>query len=110
MATIGSGLTFEVEFTNDAGAAADPTTITFYLREHIDGTELTWIYNASPVEGTHYPTGFDAMVRDSLGNFHVDWTARKAERHIGFWLGAGAVSQTAQSTVFVSHTEIELVE
>mgnify|MGYP001558571378 FL=1 len=110
MAHIGQDLTFSVVFTNTSDVAADPTTVRFFLREGIDGTELEWIYNAAAVEGTHYPVGANSMVKDSTGTYHVIWVSRKAERHTGVWLGAGAINQTSQTTAFVRHSEIEAVD
>lgn len=110
MAYVGSLLTFSVEFTNSSSEDADPTVVQFWLREGVDGTELEWTYNAVPVSGTHYPVGANAMIRDSLGNYHVDWVTRKPERHTGFWQGTGTVSQTSQATALVRHTDIAGVE
>jgi len=110
MAHIGQDLTFSVVFTNTSGIAADPTTIRFLLREGIDGIELEWLYNAAPVSGTHYPVGANPIVRDSTGTYHVVWVSRKAERHTGFWAGAGAVNQSSQVTYFVRHSEVAAVD
>lgn len=110
MAFIGQQLTFSVQFTNSSGIAADPTTTLFFLREGVDGTELQWTYNAAAVEGTHYPTGMNPVVKDSTGNYHVAFVARKPERHTGFWKGTGTVNQTSTTTYFVRHADINLAE
>lgn len=112
MAQIGQLLTFSVIFTNNTtGVAADPTTVRFLLRESIDGTELEWAYNAAPVEGTHYPTGANPVVKDSTGTYHVAWVSRKAERHTGYWQGTGnSVNQASQTTAFVRHSDVLLME
>lgn len=111
MAYIGHGLTFSVQFTNTSGTATDPTTVVFFLREGVDNTELQWTYNASPVSGTHYPSGMNPVVRDSSGAYHVVFVARKPERHTGFWKGTGnSVDQTSTSTAFVRHAAIDLAE
>lgn len=111
MAYIGHGLTFSVQFTNTSGIAADPTTVVFFLREEVDGTELQWTYNAAPTEGTHYPTGMNPVVRDASGQYHVVFVARKPERHTGFWKGTGnSVNQTSAVTAFVRHAAISLAE
>lgn len=110
MATIGAALTFSVEFFDSSNTAADPTAVYFWLRENIDGTELEWTYNASPVSGRDYPAGANPMVKDSAGNYHVVWAARKAERHTGFWQGTGAVVQSSQATAFVRHSDIAALE
>ena len=111
MATIGSALTFSAVFTNaTSGAVADPTAVTFRLREGIDGTELFWNYNASPTQGTDYPAGANAMVKDSTGTYHVVWVARKPERHTGHWQGTGAVVQTSEAAALVRHSDLAAVE
>lgn len=111
MAHIGQAITYSVVFTNSSGVETDPTTIRFFLREGVDGTELEWTYNAAAVEGTHYPVGANAVVRSSAGNFSVKWVSRKPERHVGFWSGAGnSVDQTSQTTYFVRHSDVELID
>jgi hypothetical protein len=110
MAFIGQLLTFSVQFTNTSSLATDPTTIRFFLREGVDGTELQWTYAALAVEGTDYPTGMNPVVKDSTGNYHVAFVARKPERHTGFWLGTGAVNQTSETTYFVRHADLNLAE
>lgn len=110
MAHIGQTLTFSVLFTDEDSIAADPTVVTFFLREGIDGTELEWTFNAVPIEGTHYPTGMNPIEKDSTGNYSLPFVSRKAERHTGFWRGTGAVNQTSQVTVFVRHSDIEAVD
>lgn len=110
MAHIGSTHTFSVEFTNTSGTATDPTTVTLFVREHIDGTEREWTYNAVPVEGTHYPTGTNALAKDGTGAYHLAYVPRKAERHVAFWKGTGTVSQTSQTTVFVRHSDVEAID
>jgi hypothetical protein len=97
-------------FTNSSGTAADPTVVRFFLREGVDGAELLWTYDGSPVEGTHYPAGASPIEQDSTGNYSVRWVTRKPERHTGFWHGAGNdVDQTAQTTYFVRHSDLESI-
>lgn len=110
MAIVGSDLTFSEEFLNTSGAATDPTAVHFWLREGVDDTELEWTYNASPVSGVDYPAGANPMVKDSTGNYHVVWVARKPERHTGVWQGTGAVVQASQETQFVRHTDVAAAE
>lgn len=110
MISIGSKIAWAVKFTNGAGADADPASVRFLLREEVDGTELEWIYSASPVAGTHYPTGMSALVKDSTGDYSLAFVARKPERHTGVWLGSGTVDQTTQNTVFVRHSLFEAME
>lgn len=110
MANLGSLITWSGHFENSSGVDADPSLVTFRLREHIDGTELVWIYSGSPVEGTNYPTGMSAMVKDSTGDYHVPFTARKTERHAGFWTGPGTVCDSPAAAAFVRHPGIEALE
>jgi len=111
MASIGSTLTFEAVFADADSAAADPDLVQFWLREGIDGTELEWTYDASPVEGTDYPTGMNPVVRDSAGVYHVDWVARKAERHTGYWAGSGTVpSQSSEIAYLVRHSDVAAID
>jgi hypothetical protein len=49
-------------------------------------------------------------VRDSTGNFHLVYVTRKAERHVGFWVGTGTVNQTSQTTVFVRHADVRAID
>ena len=110
MANVGSLVVFSVKFLDSAGADADPTVVRFHLREEIDGTELTWLFNASPTEGTHYPVGMNPIVKDSTGDYHVNVVARKPERHTGFWQGSGTIFQTSESVVFIRHSALSQVE
>lgn len=111
MSFVGSLLTWAVKFTNSTGSDADPTEVTFLLREELDGTELEWTYDGSPVEGTHYPTGMNPIEKDSTGDFHLEFVSRKPERHTGFWEGNGNdVFQTTQTTAFVRHSLLEAME
>jgi len=111
MAHIGSQISWSVLFTNAAGADADPSVVKFWLREEIDGTELSWTYSASPVSGTHYPAGMNAIVKDSVGDYSLAFVARKAERHSGVWVGSGAVYQVpAPTVVFVRHSPIAAID
>lgn len=110
---LGAPISFTAHFEDSAGADADPTTVKFFLREEVDGTELEWEYNASAVEGTHYPTGQNAMVKGSTGDYSVAFVARKPERLTAFWKGVGGsfvTTTTNLSTVFIRHSEIALVE
>lgn len=107
---VGSEVVFAANFVNGAGTDTDPDSVRFFLREGVDATELEWIYNASPTEGTHYPTGMEPIVRNSTGNFSLPWLMRKPERHTGFWVGSGTVDQAIPVTVFVRHTPIAALD
>lgn len=107
---LGSSYTFTFHVENAAGADADPTTVIFWLRECIDGTELQWTFNASPVSGTHFPVGMNAIVKDSVGDYSLVWVTRKPERHGAWWQGIGTVFYSRAETLFVRHSEIAAVE
>ncbi len=108
--SIGTSYTFTHVFLNDAGSATDPSVVKFYLREHVDGTELEWTYNAAPVSGTHYPVGMNPIVRNGAGDFEVDYVSRKPERVTGMFVGTGTVFDSAQATLFVRHAEIAALD
>lgn len=97
-------------FQTSAGTATDPTTVKFYMREHVDGTELEWTYNASPTAGTHYPVGMQPIVRASAGVYSVAYDSRKPERVTGFWVGTGTVYDAVMETLFVRHAELALID
>src|SRR6266540_5929205 len=86
---IGDRKPLTATFTNAAGTATDPTTTTFKIQKP-DGTVTIYVY------------GVDTqLVRDSVGNFHVDYTFDTA----GLWHyrfeGTGAVTATQDGTVIV---------
>jgi len=110
MASIGDTLTYSVLFENSSGTATDPTTVQFFLREGVDGTELSWTYNASPVAGTHYPVGANPITKSATGAYALAWVSRKPERHTGFWVGTGTVYQAQQDTQFVRHSGVSATE
>lgn len=107
---LGTSYPFAVTFENSAGAATDPSSVRFLLREEVDGTELEWIYNMSPVAGTHYPVGMNPITRTGAGLFALSFVTRKPERHTGYWLGAGTVFYAEQQTVFVRHSEVSAID
>ena len=107
---IGEIKSFVQKFTTAAGVDADPAVVRFWLREHIDGTELEWSYTTSGAVVTS-PTGFTSViVRDSAGDFHLDFNARKPERITGQWTGLGTVIVHPPETVFVRHSAIAALE
>lgn len=108
--SIGSLIVFAKKFTDAAAADADPTVVKFFLREELDGTELEWTYAAVPVQGTDYPTGMNPVVKDSTGDYHVNWIARKAERQTGRWRGSGVIFQASETVEFVRHSALALAE
>lgn len=104
---LGDLVVFSQEFLNASGVDADPTVVTMYLREEIDGTELLWIFNAVPVSGVDFPAGMNAMVKDSAGHYHVSYVARKPERLTAQFTGSGnSVNQSDVQTAFVRHSGV----
>jgi hypothetical protein len=101
---------FIQKFVDSSGVDADPAFTEFWLREEIDGTELRWTYTLSGAVTTS-PTGFTSViVRDSAGDYHLDFNARKPERITGQWVGAGTVLAFEPETVFVRHSLIVALE
>ena len=110
---LGDHISFTGHFEDSTGADVDPTTVKFYLREEVDGTELEWTYNVTPVSGTDYPAGQNAVAKDSTGDYSVLYVARKPERLTAYWKPTkSTLTTTTQnlSTVFVRHAGINLVE
>lgn len=105
---LGDSRTFTQKFTTSAGVDADPTIVRFYVREEIDGTELEWKFTGGVATIT--PTGFNPIVKDSVGDYHVLFTPRKAERHTAQWTGVGTVLVFKAETLFVRHSPITLIE
>ncbi len=97
-------------FRNAAGTATDPTTIKFFMREEVDGTELEWTYNAAAVEGTHYPVGMQPIVKNGTGIYQLSYDARKPERVSGALVGTGTVVESVPFTLFVRHSDIETLD
>jgi hypothetical protein len=77
---IGDARRLAVAFTNSAGAATDPTVITFKLLKP-DGTSVSLTYG---VDG--------ALIKDSTGNYHTDYLITLPGRHTYRWLGVGAIA------------------
>ena len=48
-----------------------------------DGTVTTYVFGGSP----------DSIVKNSTGNFHVDWLLAQAGRHTYRWIGTGAAAE-----------------
>lgn len=109
--SLGTRYSFSHTFLNSSGTATDPTTaVKFYMREHADGTELEWTYNASPVSGTHYPTGMQPITKSGTGVYALAYDTRKPERVTGLWVGTGTVFDSKQQTLFVRHVESATID
>ena len=74
---VGDSVRMSAAFTVSS-VATDPTTITFKMREP-DGTVTTYVY------------GTDAeLVKDSTGNYHVDWGTSMSGDFFYRFTGTGA--------------------
>ncbi len=103
---IGELYTFSQQVTNAAGTLANPTTIEFWLREEVDGTELQWILAPST-----FPSGFAAMATAGTGLFSVAYNTRKPERVTGQWRITGSfILVNPAETVFVRHSGIVAID
>jgi uncharacterized protein YfaS (alpha-2-macroglobulin family) len=81
-------------FTTAAGAAVDPSTVTFRARRP-DGTVTVYVY------------GTDAeLVKDSTGNYHVDLAANAAGRWAYRWEGTGAAPSAAEAQFRVEASRV----
>jgi uncharacterized protein YfaS (alpha-2-macroglobulin family) len=81
-------------FTTAAGAAVDPSTITFRARKP-DGTVTVYVY------------GTDAqLVKDSTGNYHVDLTANAAGRWAFRFEGTGSAPSAGERQFSVEASRV----
>lgn len=110
MIEVGELKVFTQKFTTSAGVDADPTLVEFWLREEIDGMELQWTMTGATGVAVTTPAGMNPLVKDSVGDFHLNFSARKPERITGQWVGAGTVSVFPPETVFVRHSLITALE
>jgi hypothetical protein len=110
MIEIGELYVFSQKFTTTAAVDADPTLVEFWLREGIDGTELYWAMTGATGVATVTPTGMNALVKDSVGDFHLNFNARKPERLTAQWIGVGTVLVHPPETVFVRHSGITAID
>jgi len=85
---IGDLVRSSAPFTDEDGAAADPTTVTVKYRLGT-GAITTLVYGED-----------GALVKDSTGNYHVDIEATVKGILYVYWLGEGTV-QAADSDFWV---------
>ena len=88
---IGSVVRLSVAFTVGTDAT-DPTTIVFKL-EKPDGSIITYTY------GTDVQS-----VRDSKGNYHVDYTLATAGTYTYRFVGTGACAAAAEGMLYVDYS------
>lgn len=81
-----------VTFTNAAGVATDPTTVTFRAQPP-SGAAITYVYGTD-----------NQLVKDSTGVYHVDLPMTQAYTwHVRF-VGTGAVAAAVEGDVYVSQS------
>lgn len=86
---IGDSKRFSIAFTDIANAAADPTAVTAVITEP-DGIATTYVY------------GTDAeLVKDGVGNYHVDFVFAKQGRHKIKLTGTGAINSAEYVEIWV---------
>lgn len=83
---IGDQAVTRAAFTTSAGAAVDPTLVRVFLRLP-DGTESILTYG---VDG--------AVIKDSVGNYHYDWSLTVEGSHCYRWVGTGAAVAAGEKT------------
>lgn len=93
---IGDLRRLSVAFKDINGAAADPTTVTFRMRKP-DGTVTTYVFGTD-----------SELVKDSVGNYHVDWTFALAGRHVWRFEGsAGGPVTTEEQDAYTRRKEAQ---
>lgn len=91
---VGASVRCSAVFTNDLGAAVDPSTVTFRLRTPA-GTVTSYAY------------GTDAqLVKDATGNYHVDLSASQAGRWTYRFEGTGAAPSADEAQFAVESSRI----
>jgi hypothetical protein len=86
---LGDLIELKITFRNDAGAVTDPTSPTLAIHKP-DGTTTTYVH----------PTDA-ALVKDSTGVYHVNYSPTMAGTHHWRGLGTGAVQAEEQAAFFV---------
>lgn len=83
----GDKVRLSAAFTDISGAAQDPGGVTFKIRAP-DGTTTSYVYLTDA-----------ALVKDSTGNYHVDWVIATAGRYRYRFAGVTS-GQAAAENVF----------
>lgn len=91
---IGDQVRLTAAFTDTVGAAADPTAVTFRIKEP-DGTITSYVYVIDP-----------ELVQDSTGNYHVDFIITMTGAHYYRFEGTGAVHTADEKEFRVSKSFI----
>lgn len=83
----GDLIAIEGRFTNAAGVATDPTTVTCHVK--------------SPAGTTTHVYGASAIVKDSTGVYHLDVSLTVSGQWWYRWEGTGAVEQSDEASFIV---------
>ena len=92
--TIGQQIRFSAAFKNLAGTLTDPTTVTFKI-ESPSGTVVTYVYLTD-----------SQLIKDSTGNYHVDYLPASSGAWNYRWEGAGAIVSASEQWFDVKITLI----
>lgn len=90
---IGDTRRLTATFTNLAGAATDPTTVTFKVKVP-DGTITTYIY------GTHAE-----LAKSATGVYYVDYSITQAGRYSYRFEGTGTVATAENGEFYARRNE-----
>ena len=91
---VGDLVRITAAFTNEAGSAADPTTVTLLVK-------LRYVIGAETTTYT-YPTN---ITKDSTGNYHVDFQPTTEGIWDYRWVGTGTVTAAGESAFNVPNSE-----
>jgi hypothetical protein len=91
---VGDLVRLSASFTNSAGVATDPTTITCLVK-------LRYVIGAQTTTYTHPAT----ITKDSTGEYHVDVTPDAEGIWDYRWVGTGTVQAAAESAFNVPNSE-----
>ena len=79
--------------TTATGAAVDPTGLAVILR--------------TPAKNTTYTYGVDVeVVKDSVGNYHLDHTTTLAGRHVYRWVATGTAAAASENQFRVRVSQV----
>ena len=90
---IGDLVRMSAAFTTTSGSAADPTGLTFKLKD-TTGSTATYVYGTDA-----------ALVKDSTGNYHVDYAPAAAGNYYYRFAGTGAVQAAGEELFSVRESE-----
>ena len=85
---IGDKPRLSVAFSDYQDTATDPTAITFICIEP-DGVSVSYVYATD-----------SELVKDNVGNYHVDYSIKKQGRHTFKFVGTGTVESTERSEFY----------